>query len=149
MNREGDRLSPFLHYRNLYVPKKYLTLYIIPYLFTPSLFSFGALRTDRRTDKVLHPLFPKFFFSLSARGPTPRRNFTGLAKLRGGWPIEQVGGRRHEAIRWQAKQGCWNTNRWIRTYQYATSSSPKQSAPPGWKTLTTLLRNPSTDSYVA
>ncbi len=26
--------------------KKYLTLYIIPYLFTPSLFSFGALQTD-------------------------------------------------------------------------------------------------------
>ena len=45
-------------------------------------------RTDGLTDKVLHPLFPNSFFSLSARGPTRRRNFTGLAKLRGGWPIE-------------------------------------------------------------
>jgi hypothetical protein len=36
-----------------------------------------------------HPLFPKFFFSLSAQGPTRRRNSTGLAKLWGGWPIEQ------------------------------------------------------------
>ena len=25
---------------------------------------------------------------LSARGPTRRRKFTGLAELRGGWPIE-------------------------------------------------------------
>ncbi len=66
--------------------------YIIPYLFTPSLFSFGAFLTDRLTDKILHPLFPRydnsFFFPLSARVPTRRRKFTGLAELRGGWPIE-------------------------------------------------------------
>jgi hypothetical protein len=43
-------------------------------------------------DKVLHPLFPKFFFSLSARGPTRRRNSTGLAKLWGGWPIKREAG---------------------------------------------------------
>ncbi len=53
--------------------KKYLTLYIIPYLFTPSLFAFRALGTDWltdwRTDKVLHPLFPKFFFSTERAGP--------------------------------------------------------------------------------
>jgi hypothetical protein len=41
-------------------------------------------------DKVLHPLFPNSFFSLSAWGPTHRRNSTGLAELRGGWPIELV-----------------------------------------------------------
>ncbi len=29
-----------------------------------------------------------FFFPLSARGPTRRRNSTGLAELWGGWPIE-------------------------------------------------------------
>jgi hypothetical protein len=46
--------------------------YIIPYLFTPSLFSFGALRTDRLTDKILHPLFPKFFFSTERVGPYPQ-----------------------------------------------------------------------------
>jgi hypothetical protein len=44
---------------------------------------------DGRTEKIVHPLFPNSFFSpLSARGPTRRRKFTGLAKLRGGWPIE-------------------------------------------------------------
>jgi len=32
--------------------------------------------------------FPFFFFPLSARGPTRRRNSTGLAELWGGWPIE-------------------------------------------------------------
>jgi hypothetical protein len=43
------------------------------------------------TDKILHPLFPKFFFfPLSARGPTRRRDSTGLAELWGGWPIEAV-----------------------------------------------------------
>jgi len=37
-----------------------------------------------------HPLLPKFFFfPLSAWGPTRRHNSTGLAKLWGGWPIEQ------------------------------------------------------------
>jgi hypothetical protein len=47
--------------------------------------------TDRLADKILHPLFPNSFFSsLSAQGPTRRRNFTGLTELRGGWPIEQV-----------------------------------------------------------
>ena len=52
--------------------------------------------TDRRTDKVLHPLFPtpnSFFPPLSARGPTRRRKFTGLAELRGGWPIELASSR--------------------------------------------------------
>jgi hypothetical protein len=44
---------------------------------------------DRRTDNILHPLLPKFFFfSLSAQGPTRRHNSTGLAELWGGWPIE-------------------------------------------------------------
>jgi hypothetical protein len=32
--------------------------------------------------------FSSFFFPLSARGPTRRRNSTGLAELWGGWPIE-------------------------------------------------------------
>jgi hypothetical protein len=58
--------------------------------YLPRLFSFGAFQTDRLTEKFVHPLFPNsFFFPLSARGPsTRRRKFTGLAELRGGWPIE-------------------------------------------------------------
>ncbi len=34
------------------------------------------------------PCYLSSFFSLSARGPTRRRNSTGLAELWGGWPIE-------------------------------------------------------------
>jgi len=49
----------------------------------------SLLERSGQTDRFLHPLFPKFFFSLSARGPTRRRNSTGLAELWGGWPIEQ------------------------------------------------------------
>jgi hypothetical protein len=71
--------------------KRILPYIIIPYFLTPSFFPFGAFQTDRRTDKFQHPLLPKFFFfPLSARGPTRRRNSTGLAELWGGWPIELV-----------------------------------------------------------
>jgi hypothetical protein len=66
--------------------KSILPYFVIPYLFTPSFFPFGAFRTE----KILHPLLPSSFFSLSARGPTRRLNSTGLAKLWGGWPIELV-----------------------------------------------------------
>ena len=38
------------------------------YLFTSSLFPFGAYRTD----KILHPLFPKFFFFNERAGPYPK-----------------------------------------------------------------------------
>jgi hypothetical protein len=49
-------------------------------------------QTDRQTEKFQHPFHPYFFFfPLSARGPTRRRNSIGLAELWGGWPIEQVG----------------------------------------------------------
>jgi hypothetical protein len=67
---------------------------ILPYFIIPSTFSPQAsspLERYRRTEKILHPLFPKFFFPpLSARGPTRRRNSTGLAELWGRRPIEQV-----------------------------------------------------------
>ena len=65
---------------------------ILPYFIIPSTFSPQAsspLSHHGQTDKFQHPLLPKFFFfSLSARGPTRRRNSTGLAELWGGWPIE-------------------------------------------------------------
>jgi hypothetical protein len=66
---------------------------ILPYFFIPSTFSPQAsspLERSRQTDRFQHPLLPKFFFfPLSARGPTRRRNSTGLAELWGGWPSEQ------------------------------------------------------------
>jgi hypothetical protein len=61
---------------------------IIPYFLTPSFFPFRALQTDRRTDFNTPRYLTSFFFPLSARGPTRRRNSTGLAELWGGWPIE-------------------------------------------------------------
>ena len=64
-------------------------------------------------DNILHPLLPKlFFFPLSARGPTRRRNSTGLAEL---W--DGVDGRLNEAgdplgadggYRWLAKLAIIN-----------------------------------------
>ena len=68
---------------------------ILPYFIVPSTFSPQASsplshhrRTDRRTDFNTPCYLSSFFFPLSARGPTRRRNSTGLAELWGGWPIE-------------------------------------------------------------
>jgi hypothetical protein len=69
--------------------KRILPYFIIPSTFLPQAYS--PLERYRRTEKSQHPLLPKFFFfPLSARGPTRRRNSTGLAELWGGWPIERV-----------------------------------------------------------
>ena len=67
--------------------KNVLTLfYYSLYFLTPRFFPFGALQTD----KILHPLFPEFFFfPLSVRGLTRRRISTGLAELWGGRPIKR------------------------------------------------------------
>ena len=66
---------------------------ILPYFIIPSTFSPQAsspLERYRQTDKFQHPLLPKFYFFSTerGRGPTRRRNSTGLAELWGGWPIE-------------------------------------------------------------
>jgi hypothetical protein len=71
---------------------------IIPYFLTPSFFPFRALQTDRRTDFNTPRYLTSCFFPLSARGPTRRRNSTGLAELWGGWPIEQVHKQPHNSI---------------------------------------------------
>jgi len=69
---------------------------ILPYFIIPSTFSPQAsspLSHHRRTDRLQHCNTPftltSFFFPLSARGPTRRRNSTGLAELWGGWPKER------------------------------------------------------------
>jgi hypothetical protein len=82
---------PFCAFGISMLQKRNLPYFIIPYLFTPSFFPFGALRTDRRTNFFTPCYIPKFFFfPPSVRGPTRRRNSTGLAELWGEWPIEQV-----------------------------------------------------------
>jgi hypothetical protein len=69
--------------------KRILPYFIIPYFLTPSFFPFGALRTDRRTDKFQHPLLPKFFFFSTERaGPYIPAGATLL-----GWPNYGVDGR--------------------------------------------------------
>jgi len=66
--------------------KNILPYFIILYFLTPSFFPFKLSQTE----KFQHPPLPKFFFfPLSVRGPTRRRNSTGLAELWGGWPIER------------------------------------------------------------
>ena len=65
-------------------------MYYSLYFLTPSFFPFGV--PDRRTDgrtTFFTPCYQSSFFSLSTRGPTRMCNSTGLAKLWGGWPIEQ------------------------------------------------------------
>ena len=68
---------------------------ILPYFIIPSTFSPQAsspLERSRQTEGQTNLNTPRylssFFFPLSARGPTRRRNSTGLAELWGGWPIE-------------------------------------------------------------
>ncbi len=89
-NREGDSL--FLSFCTIGISmyqKRILPYFIIPSTFSPQASS--PLEHSGWTDNILHPLLPKFFlFSLSAQGPTCRRNSTGLAELWGGWPIEQA-----------------------------------------------------------
>jgi hypothetical protein len=76
--------------------KRILPYFIIPYFLTPRFFPFGALRTDGQRNLNTPCYLSSFFFPLSARGPTRRRNSTGLAELWGGWPIELEDKSRHE-----------------------------------------------------
>ena len=84
----GISIFPFCTIGISMYQKRILPYFIIPYFLTPSFFPFGAFRTDRRTDFNTPRYLTSFFFPLSARGPTRRRNSTGLAELWGGWPIE-------------------------------------------------------------
>ncbi len=71
--------------------KRILPYFIIPSTFSPQASS--SLEHYRRTEGQRHFFTPSYlssFFSLSARGPTRRRNSTGLAELWGGWPNELV-----------------------------------------------------------
>jgi hypothetical protein len=84
----GISIFPFCTIGISMYQKRILPYIIIPYFLTPSFFPFKPSQTD----KFQHPPIPYFFFfPLSARGPTRRRNSTGLAERWGGWPIEQEG----------------------------------------------------------
>ena len=79
--------------------KRNLPYFVIPSTFSPQASS--PLSHHRQTEGWTTFFTPcylsSFFFPLSARGPTRRRNSTGLAKLWGGWPIEQVWLTSHES----------------------------------------------------
>ncbi len=97
----------FLHFRN------YQQVYTYPLLLFPTFLpqAYSLLEHSRWTDREnSSPLV--FFFPLSARGPTRRRNSTGLAELWGGWPIEQ------ESARKRAPLTCFMSFKriWIPTY---------------------------------
>ena len=101
--------------------KKYFTLfYYSLYFLTPSFFHFKPSRfKPSQKDRLQHPFHPYFFFfPLSARGPTRRRNSTGLTELWGGWPIEQGLGERRATIQVVALSSpdaaCrYNALRWL------------------------------------
>jgi hypothetical protein len=84
----GISIFPFLTIGISMYQKSILPYIIIPYFLTPSFFPFGAFQTDGQTTFFTPLYLSSFFFPLSARGPTRRRNSTGLAELWGGWPIE-------------------------------------------------------------
>jgi hypothetical protein len=86
-NREGDSLFlPFCTIGIVYTKNVLYPILLFPLLSHPKLLPLWSVPDGQ---KILHPLLPKyFFFPLSARGPTRRRNSTGLAELWGGWPIE-------------------------------------------------------------
>jgi hypothetical protein len=70
--------------------KEFYPIILLPLLSHPKLLPLWSV-TDRQTEGRTTFFTPYgSFFSLSARGPTRRRNSTGLAELWGGWPIEQV-----------------------------------------------------------
>jgi len=67
--------------------KRIYPILLFPLLSYPKLLPFWSV-TDGRTTFFTPLYLSSFFFPLSARGPTRRRNSTGLAELWGGWPIE-------------------------------------------------------------
>jgi len=71
----GISIFPFLTVGISMYQKRIIPYFIIPYLFTPSWFSFGALQTDRQTEKFRHPFHPYvllLFFHWECVGPYPQ-----------------------------------------------------------------------------
>ena len=82
-------ISIFLFSLSELVCTKYVfyPILLFPLLTHPKLLHLWSV-TDRQTN-FNTPCYLSYFIPLSARGPTRRRNSTGLAELWGRWPIEQ------------------------------------------------------------
>ena len=76
-------LSELVCTKNVFYP-----ILLFPLLSHPKLLPLWSV-PDRQTNLNTPFTLTSFFCPLSARGPTRRRNSTGLAELWGGWPIEQ------------------------------------------------------------
>ena len=81
----GISIFPFLTIGISMYQKRILPYFIIPSTFSPQASS--PLERSGQTEKILHPLLPKFFFSLWAHGALP----AGATLL--GWPNYGVDGR--------------------------------------------------------
>jgi hypothetical protein len=81
----GISIFPFLTIGISMHQKCILPYFIITSTFSPQAYS--LLKCSGQTT-FFTPCYRSSFFSLSAQGPTRRRNSTGLAELWGGWPIE-------------------------------------------------------------
>jgi len=90
INAKVTNFFPFCTIGISMYQKRILPYYVIPSTFSPQASSplERSRRTEGRTNFNTPRYLSSFFFPLSARGPTRRRNSTGLAELWGGWPIE-------------------------------------------------------------
>jgi hypothetical protein len=75
-------LSEFVCTKNVFYP-----ILLFPLLSHPKLLPLWSVPDGQHSSPPVTYFF--FLLTLSARGPTCRRNSTGLAELWGGWPIEQ------------------------------------------------------------
>jgi hypothetical protein len=96
----GISIFPFLTIGISMYQKSILPHFIIPYLYTPSFFPFGALRTDRQTEKILHPLLQHIvgyivssFFSTERAGPYPPKLGDHYSTHQGNYFVRTLAGR--------------------------------------------------------
>jgi hypothetical protein len=107
----GISIFPFCTFGISMYQKRILPFIIIPYFLTPSFFPFGAFRTDRRTEKFLHPPLPKFFFFSTERaGPYPQAQLYWAGRTMG-WMADctrMFSGGRHTEITKKPKTALSN-----------------------------------------
>jgi hypothetical protein len=84
-NAKATNFFPFCTIGISIYQKSILPYFIIPYLFTPSFFPFGAFQTDGQR-KFFTPCYPSFFFPERA-GPYPQAQLYWAGRTMG-WMAE-------------------------------------------------------------
>ena len=87
INAKVTNFFPFCTMELVCTKNVFYPILLFPLLSHPKLLPLWSV-PDRRRNLNTPLSLTSFFFPLSARGPTRRRNSTGLAELWGGWPIE-------------------------------------------------------------